>query len=103
MPPNELFITCTPALISAGFRVCAKKSASAAVTLLPWPEQSSVGSVSLMMRAATSLAPGAMPAGNWSNAAPAAISDTQVPSPTSASREDQARGGYGKGGEGRVD
>ena len=60
-------------------------SGSALLTSLPLPVPSSVGSLSLMMRADTSVAPGAMPPANSPTALPAAISDTQVPWPTTSS------------------
>lgn len=53
--------------------------------MLPWPEPSSLGGVSLMMRADTSEASGAMPPGHCPNDLPAAICETQVPWPTTSS------------------
>ncbi|MNM74708.1 hypothetical protein D3C81_864730 [compost metagenome] len=75
-PPQELFMMRTPARIRSSW-IGAKPSAPS--TSLPCPEPSSVGRVSLMMRADTISAPGAMPPGHVPTAAPAANSATAVP------------------------
>ena len=81
-PPQELFMIRMPALARSWW---IDLSPSAPVTSLPWPEPSSVGRSSLMIRADRMFAPGATPPGQLPNACPAASWDTVVPWPTLSS------------------
>src|SRR5579875_118217 len=84
MPPQELFITFTPELIKC-WLTWPKNCASCPVTVDGGVLPLSSGALSSMMRSDTRSAPGAIPPGNCANGAPAAISDTQVPWPTTSS------------------
>src|SRR5690606_26508440 len=87
-PPQELLMIVAPASASSAL-TAAKNSPmpSPAWTSLPWPEPSSVGGVSLMIRDDTTLAQGATPPGHCPNGLPAASWATVVPWPTLSSTE----------------
>src|SRR5688500_7883504 len=81
-PPQELFMTRAPRLIRSWWMGARP---NAPLTSLPWPEPSSLGRASEMMRAEMIDAPGAMPPGQLPNGLPAMICDTAVPWPTTSS------------------